>query len=426
VDWSVFRPILLFGQFQPHLRSQYAEQYNLTIQRELAKNLVLQIAYVGSQGHRLLAGHDINFGNPQTCLDLITLSQLNPNDVLTASPANAGTPTTCGPFLEDGPFFVPAGVIPSGMTFHLPNGATVNGGPNSPALTIVGMRPFSSPFCQPLTGTGCPPDGVPVFSSIFSQETIANSAYHSLQMMLEKRFSKGLQLQGSYTWSKSVDQASSFENILDPLNFRRTRALSLFDARHHFVLSYYWELPVPKHTGTVGKLVNDWALSGIATFQTGFPIRITSADDNELMNSFDFDLPGEPDLVARFRTQNAHNGGCVRGTGPTAGAGAPACQPVTNLFFDPNLFAPQALGSIGSAPRTICCGPSINNWDVAVHKNIPTTETTHIEFRAELFNAFNHTQFFNPDGNITNGTEFGRVKKARDPRLIQLALKYFF
>src|SRR4029077_3011127 len=85
VDWSVFRPILLFGQFPPNMRTQYSDQYNFGIQRQLMPDLVLQVNYVGSQGHRLLAIHDINFANPQTCLDI--------NAVLGAG--------TCWPFGED-------------------------------------------------------------------------------------------------------------------------------------------------------------------------------------------------------------------------------------------------------------------------------------------------------------------------------------
>src|SRR6185369_6872011 len=182
--------------------------YNLNFQHELGRDMVLQVGYVGSQGHRLLATHDVNFGNPQTCLDLANLSTLNPNAVLDSP---GGSPTTCGQFLEDSPFFVPAGDIPSGMNFTLPNGQVVAGGPNSPALTIVGTRPFSSPNCNFFTGAGCPPDGVPVFSSIFAQDTIANSNCNSLQASLEKRFMRGLQFQAAYTFSKSIDQASSFE-----------------------------------------------------------------------------------------------------------------------------------------------------------------------------------------------------------------------
>jgi hypothetical protein len=76
-DLSLFRPILLYGDFQPHLRTQYTSQYNLTIQRELSNSMMLQIGYVGSEGHRLLASHDINPSNPQSCLDIISIAAAN-------------------------------------------------------------------------------------------------------------------------------------------------------------------------------------------------------------------------------------------------------------------------------------------------------------------------------------------------------------
>jgi hypothetical protein len=410
VDWSLFRPILLFGQFLPQMRSQYAEQYNFTIQRQLAKDLMLQVGYVGSQGHRLLVTHDLNYSNPQTCLDLIALSNANPNAVLTGP---GGSSTTCGPFSEDAEFYVPAGGIPSGMTFHLPYGSTssVTGGPSSPALTLVGLRPYSSPFCQPTTGAGCPPDGVPVFSSIFAQDTIGNSNYHSLQVSAEKRFSKGLQFQAAYTWSKSFDYGSSFEDILNPLDFRKSYSLSQFDARNRFVFSYVWQLPVPERPGAAGKLVNGWSVSGITTFQSGFPIRVFSSADNELENSFGFLLPGQPDLVGKFKPLDP------RGPG--------------HLAFDPSVFASPALGLIGNSPRTLCCGPGINNFDFALLKDTPITEHKSLQFRAEFFNIANHAQFVNPSaapgasGDFASGT-FGQVVRARDPRLIQFGLKLIF
>src|SRR5437660_6047189 len=276
VDWSVFRPILLYGEFQPHMRSQYAEQYNLSVQRELTRDLVLQVGYVGSQNHRLLATHDLNYGNAQTCNDLQAIADFNsdPNQ-------------TCGPFYADSPYFIPASdVIPTGG-LHLPynvgsGGLFVPAGPVSNVapngITLVGLRPYSSPFCQPLTGTDCPADGNPVFSSIFAQDTIANASYNSLQVSLEKRVSHGLQFQGAYTWSKSFDQASSFEAILNPLNPRRSRSLSQFDARHRFVLSYVWQLPTPRYNGLSGKIANEWDLSCIVTVLTDFTIRISSLD----------------------------------------------------------------------------------------------------------------------------------------------------
>jgi len=422
VDWSEFRPILLFGELQPNIRSQYSAQYNFNVQRELTGDMVLQVGYVGSQGHRLLATHDLNYGTAQTCLDLENIS----NFYATSNPALSSA-FACGPFYADNSFQIPANSIPPGMSVHLPYGSVpVVSGPNNPAITLVGLRRYSSPFCQPTTGVGCPPDGTPVFASIFAQDTIANSAYNSLQVSLERRFAKGLQFLAAYTWSKSFDEASSFENTLDPLCFRCSRALSLFNAPQRFVLSYYWELPVPEKHGLVGKAVNGWGMSGIFSFQSGFPIRITSWSDLELENSQDFEYPGEPDLVGKFATQNPRKSGCAIDTGATAGTGAPPCQVIANQYFDPNAFAPQALGTIGDSPRSLCCGPGINDADLALLKTTHLAEHKELQFRAEFFNAFNHAQFYVPDGNITDGPTFGQVSKARDPRLIQFALKLLF
>jgi hypothetical protein len=401
-DWATFEPIELFGDFQPHMRSQYSDQYNFTVQRELPRQMKLEVGYVGSQGHRLLATHDINYGNAQTCLDLNNISA-----------ATGDSDLGCGPFFADSSFNIAPGEIPPGMTLHMPYGpqATVTG-PNPTAITLVGLRPYSSPQCNPMTGAGCPASGIPVFSSIFAQDTIANSAYNSLQASLDKRFAKGLQFTIAYTFSKSLDEASSFEGILDPLPGAHNRSLSTFDAAHRIVASYYWELPTPKYSGFKGKALNGWALSGITTFQTGFPIRISSEADNELMDSFDFELPGEPDQLAPFKTQRP--------------------QSNNGYFFNPATFTedtfadPTLLGRIGSSPRTICCGPHVSSTDLAILKNIPISETKHFEFRAELFNVFNHTQFVNPDGDSSDGSQFGQVTSARDPRLVQFALKFLF
>src|SRR5580704_12335686 len=92
VDWASFRPILLFGEFDPHLKTQYEEQYNLTIERQISKSTVFRISYVGTQAHHLLASHDENFGTPETCLEL--------NNILGDG--------TCGAFGSDSPYFIPA------------------------------------------------------------------------------------------------------------------------------------------------------------------------------------------------------------------------------------------------------------------------------------------------------------------------------
>jgi hypothetical protein len=263
-----------------------------------------------------------------------------------------------------------------------------------------------------MTGSGCPVGGVPVFTSIFAQDTIASSSYNSLQVSLDKRFARGLQFTAAYTYSKSIDQASSFEGILNPLPGARTYAPSLFDARHRFVISYFWELPVRKYSGFAGKALDGWAFSGITTYQTGFPIRITSSSDNELMNSFDFELPGQPNQVGPFHWQRPQGNNNYY-------FNSLASQ--TSIFSEAGIF-----GSIGNAPRTICCGPGISETDLSIIKNIPINERSHFEFRAEIFNLFNHSQFFNPDGNSTDGSQFGLVTEVKDPRLMQFALKFYF
>ena len=409
VDWALYRPILLFGQFPTELRPQYSAQYNLTIKRELPGDILVQVGYVGSQGHRLLAIHDQNAANPQTCLDLANLGQ------------------GCAPFNEDNQYQF---TLPPGAVLHLPYiGGSTPGGPNIPCpithttpqctltgaagtgtpINLVGIRPYASPNCNPtdtnpLT-SGCPADGTEVFNSIFSEDNAAHSNYNSLQAMVEKRFSHGLQFQASYTFSKSLDNASSFEEILNPLNFNSTYGPSLFDSRHRFVFNYVWDLPVPKYEGTKGKLLNGWQVSGIYTYQSGFPILINNCDDQELQAStLGFECPGKPDLTAPFHTQNPRRDGQV---------------------FEPGGFTDSALGVIGNAPRTLCCNPPINNFDIGIFKGTPIGEKLRVEFRTEIFNIFNHAQFYGTDGGSSNPT-FGQPLKVRDPRLVQFALKILF
>jgi hypothetical protein len=400
VDFSLFRPILLYGEFQPHLKTQYTAQYNLTVQRELAKDLMLQVGYVGSQGHRLLASHDVNPSDAQTCLDIMNIAALNAANV-----TSYGSQFNCGPSVEDSQWSVN---VPQGYVFHLPNGSTVTGAAGGTPLNLVGLRQYSSPSCNPVANTGCPLDGVPVFSSVFAEDTIATSNYNAFEAMLEKRFSRGLQFQASYTFSKSIDEGSTFEETLNPYNFRASRALSLFNSKQRFVISYDWELPVRKYQGAMGKLLDDWAISGITQFQSGFPIRLDTEDDNELIDSIFFLGTEAPSLVAPFQKLD-----------PKTNAG---------FWFNPNDFSDPPLGQFNNGTqRSICCGPGLEDWDFSIHKKISITEQKYFQFRAEFFNIFNHTNLYNPDGHFSDGqTEFGKITEAQDPRLMQFALKFFF
>jgi outer membrane receptor protein involved in Fe transport len=410
-DLSFFRPILLYGEFQPHLRSQYTSQYNLTIQRELSGSMMFQVGYVGSEGHRLLASHDINPSNPQTCLDIINIANQNAGNV-----NSFGSPATCGPTDEDTQWSV---TIPSGYQFHMPNGSILPG--TGQTVNLVGLRPYSSPNCNPLQpaftpGTGCPVDGTPVFTDIFAEDTIANSTYNALEAMLQKRFSHGLQFQAAYTFSKSIDDGSTFEETLNPFNSKLSRALSIFNSAQRFVISYDWELPIRKYDGFAGKALDDWEISGITQFQSGFPIRLNTEDDTELINSLFFLGTEAPSLVAPFKKLDP------RKTYTSLGLTTPG------YFFNPNDFQDPPLGQFNNGTqRTICCGPGLADWDFSLHKKISLTENQYFQFRAEIFNIFNHTNFSNPDGGFSDGpTAFGRITSAGDPRLVQFALKYFF
>jgi hypothetical protein len=422
-DLSLFRPILLYGEFEPHLRSQYTTQYNLTFQRDLSNSTMLQIGYVGSQGHRLLATHDINPSNPQTCLDIISIANANPANVSSYQSPGA----TCGPTSEDAQWSV---TVPTGFPFHMPNGTIVTGAATPQTLDLVGLRPYSSPNCNSTlpaftASTGCPVDGTPVFTDIFAEDTIANSNYNALEMMLQKRFSRGLQFQAAYTFSRSIDDGSTFEETLDPFNYRASRGLSLFNSKQRFVVSYDWELPVRKYSGFAGRLLDDWEVSGITQFQSGFPIRLNTEDDTELINSLFFLGTEAPSLVAPFQKLDPRKVYSNLGL-TTAG-----------YWFNPNDFATAAtnpgapvppLGSFNNGTqRTICCGPGLIDWDFSVHKKIALSETKYFQFRAEIFNVFNHTNYSNPDGGFSDGTSsFGLITSAGDPRLLQFALKFFF
>ncbi len=422
VDWASFRPILLYGEFTPNLRTQYAEQYNLTIERQVSKDMVFRVAYVGTQAHRLLASHDLNYGNPETCLQL--------NNILGSG--------TCGTFGSDSSYFVPGGTPipiytpPPGVSvvtgcngLYLPynagsGGNCLSGGTFAPAggVTLVGLRKYSSPNCQPLTGTGCPPDGVPVFSNIFQEDTMANSNYNGLQISLDRNYSHGLSFQASYTFSKAIDQGASFENELNPINFEATRGDSLLSAKHRFVVSPIWNLPIPKYSGFAGKALDGWGASAIIIYQSGFPIRVEDANDAELMSSVFFEDANTPQVTGKIQFVNPKSNN-------------------SQWFLSSNFSDPTA-GGFGNVPHALCCGPAISNTDLVISKQTPFNERWKSEFRAEFYNTWNHTQFANPDGNFTDGAAnfvngvnqggtFGLILKTReDPRVIQFGLKLMF
>src|SRR6202034_1154306 len=308
---------------------------------------------------------------------LLVLEEANPGNpalcLQLSNPANlAPGQTPCGPFNESNVF-----VTASGQTI---NGTRGPLGPN--------------------------------FGSDTLETTIGNSNYNSLQVTL-RHTSGPLQLLAAYTYSKSLDQSSNLGEEVNPLNPSLSRALSSFDIAQNFVVSYNYQLPFTHLFHATNRFTEGWALSGITRFSSGLPVTLINYGDNSLLgaepngiNNYGVD---EPDVAPGSLNLN-HN--------PRNG------QP----YFNATLFSDNALGTPGNASRRYFHDPGMENFDMALLKNLRLTESKSLQFRLEGFNIFNHAEFFGPqavDDNISSAT-FGQVINAMAPRLVQLGAKFIF
>jgi hypothetical protein len=295
----------------------------------------------------------------------LCLSLSQPSDVL------PGTPT-CGPFGE-------------GNVYTRASGQVVNGtrGPLGPN-----------------------------FGSDTDQSTIGNSNYNSLQMTW-RHVSGPLEFLAGYTYSKSLDDSSSLGESVNPYNYRLLYSPSAFDMRQNFVFSYKYDLPIDRVFGVKNRWTQGWAISGITRFSTGFPVTFYNFGDNSLIGA-------EPNGVNNFGVDEPETTGMPLNLNHNPRNG--------QSFFNPQAFALQPLGTPGNADRRVFYGPGINNFDMALLKNVALTESKSLQFRLEAFNVFNHAQFYGPasvDGNVSSST-FGYVVSAASPRLVQLGAKFNF
>jgi hypothetical protein len=188
--------------------------------------------------------------------------------------------------------------------------------------------------------------------------------------------------------------------------------LSLLDAKNRFVFSPYWEIPVPKYDGFKGKALDGWGTSAIITYQSGFPIRVQTQNDLELQSSFFFEDANTPQVTGKVQFTNPKSATNVANG--------------TAFYLDPGNISDPGAGQFGNLPHALCCGPALSNTDLVISKKTPINERWNTEFRAEFYNAWNHTQFANPDGNFSDST-FGQILKIREgPRVIQFGFKVLF
>lgn len=322
---------------QRDLRTPYMQHWNVNLQREFGRNRVLEVAYVGSKGTKLLTSRDINQPQP--------------------------------------------GIYPNPLFLPRPN---------------------------------------PAFADITQIEARANSNYHSLQARFQQRLDFGLAMLASYTWSKSIDDASGFFTSAgdpnfpqDSYNVRAERGLSNFDVRHRLSVSYSYALPFGKGKkflsdgGFWSNVFGNWETFGIVTAQSGRPFTVALLPDIDISgtgrSSLGFGNNDRPNIVGNPTLSNA----------------------TTDRWFNTSAFAFPTPGTFGSAGRNILKGPDYFNVNASLVKNINFTEQVSLQFRFETFNLFNRPNYDLPD-NFLGSPTFGRITSARDPRHLQFGLKLLF
>jgi hypothetical protein len=351
----------------PNLPLPYSQDWDLNVQRSFGNDLLLEIGYVGTKGTKL------------------------PRFI-------EGNPAIYVPGLDSGGH--PLSTSGNADQRRLYSGCTLNDPPSSCIYSSTGL----------IAG-------------------IANSSYNALETSLRKRFSHGISFLASYTFSKTIDDASSFnmtgsaskpvagENDLaqNPFNLAAERGRSLFDSRHRFVLSYQWSLPLWRQPhGWYQQVLGAWQVNGIATLMSGTPFTVFDSNDVS-------EQGGAPEITGF----SANRPNLVPGQDPNAGPRSTHAWLNASAFqrLTPNSNSP--VQQFGTAGRNIAQGPGYVEWDFSAFKNVRVTEGKEFQFRAEFFNFLNHTNFRLPDSDISSPT-FNQILTALPPRQVQLALKFMF
>ena len=348
----------------PHFRTPYSENVNYGLQYQVTRDTMIEADYVGTFYRKAIATTDVN-----APLQSIMMQQLN----------NAG---------------------------------------------------FTNPDCaRPLAGCANPadPNSSPTEAlQLFTDLSSGTSDSNQFQFTVDKRFSQGFNIRGAYTWAHTIDDQSGFRYnssvYTDPFNHEFDRGNANFDVRQRLVISGLWKIPFTNkiQNNFVRKLADGWEASGIASFQTGTPFTIFADSNSSQENIFEdrADMIG-PIQYFTARSQHTFDPSTANCMGGSALTG--------HFYFNPTAFdcVNVPIFSFGNSGRNVLRGPGLNNFDLSVGRVFKFTETKNLEFRSEFFNAFNHAQFFNPD-HFGFDANFGQITQARDPRIVQFALKFYY
>ncbi len=348
------------------LGSGYVQQWNVSVQRELTKNTTVEVSYLGS--------NITHVGIPDTNLNQLTVDQLAQGAALLVKVPN--------------PYF---GIVPRSSTL---------GDPTITAAQL--LKPY------------------PEYQTVsLYRNNVGTTRYQGLALGLRQRMSRGLLYSVAYTRSTLKDDASSAFDasiltgpianypVADSFNRPRERDYSTGDIPHVLVSSVVWDVPVGTGRahqlhGLLGLLASDWTLSTVVTLQSGVPIAITQATNNNAFAGFGVQRPnlvGDPTLPADQRT--------------------PA------QWFNTAAFAVAPVFTLGSASRNPVRGPAYRNVDCALMRRVPVHAGTSVEVRAEIFNVLNSRNFGAP-ATVLGNANFGTITTALDPRVVQLAVKLMF
>jgi hypothetical protein len=379
----------VWNMAQPHMMS-----WNLSIERELPGNMGLTVAYVGTKGLDLLRSLDGNVvlpsGIPAVDSAGQTICALQPyGTVLNNTSQYDGSATSCYAY----------------NTTTLPQCGYLAGNGVTPP------QPGGSVPCYNRENDGLP--------STVATAASATSFYNALQVNLSKRVSSGLQFNAAYTWSKLMDndEYNIIEDgqivIEEPLHPNTSMwGPAIYDATHNFRLSAIYQFPkFASSKGFARKVLNGWETSGILSLQTGYPFDVgLSSDRSNIAYAPEWGQTGDlPDIVpgrSPYSITHGVSSGC--GTPGASGYIAPGTPLGTpKHFYDPCAFSTPAAGFIGNETRGVLRGPNLANLDFSIVKDTPVSklgEGGMIEFRAEVFDLFNHPSFPLPGLTVAAGT----------------------
>ena len=353
------------------LRTPYVQTWNLFIQHQLSNNTMLQVGYVGKIGTKIEA---LRTFNPAAFVPGTTYDPVTQQENTISTPDNNN--------IYSRTIYEPGILSPQGF----------------------------------LLGNDF------------------RSWYHSLQLQVTKRYSNGLSVLGSYTYSKSIDSSSTDNlgaTVSNPFNLRTERGRSDWDRTHAFVVSYLWSLPFKFQSHWVNSAFGGWTLSGITSLQSGDPLTFYygtdvaldgtgSGEQHSFVNGQPIGTshPSRDAMINQFFNPNAFINptcGFVTSTSPTA-IEDQNCTPFNIVY--------SLLGRYGQSGRSILSGPAFSNTDFAVLKDFAVKENFKVQFRAEAFNILNQVNFNDPDTTVEDGPgTFGAIQGASSGRVIQFGLK---